>query len=199
MTTSAGSNPISVGDLIVIWAGISNSGGSTDYGLTCPANFSQVGPVNDTSQSVNSVMCYKTLVGGDLTGAYTVSWNSGGAQRCHDWVMADYKNVAAVDQIGSIYNGPSGTTSQMTAGGLSTTAANETVVSAWVDWNAAANVPFTPPTTGMLRYRLSNVGTPLQMMFADEYQVPIGSNPQRIMTTGSAVTSAGYTITLVPK
>jgi len=198
MTTSAGSNPISTGDLIVIWAGISNSGGSTDYGLKCPNSFIQVGPLNDTSQSVNSEMCYKTLTGGDLSGAYTVSWNSGGAQRCHDWVMADYKNVAAVDRTGSIYNGPNGTTSHLTAAGLSTMSAGETVVSAWVDWNAAANVPFTPPTTGMLRYRLADVGSPLQMMFADEYHVPVGSNPQRTMTTGSAVTSAGYTITLVP-
>jgi len=198
MTTSAGSMPIASGDLIVIWAGISNSGGNTDYAMKCPQFFSQIGPVNDSASGVNSLMCYKMLVGGDTSGAYTISWNSGGAQRCHDWVMADYTNVASVDQVGSIYNGPQGTTQHSTAAGLATMGANETVVSAWVDWNAAANTPFTPPSTGMLRYRLADVGTPLQMMVVDEYAVSTGSNPQRVMTTGSAATSAGYTIALLP-
>jgi hypothetical protein len=198
MTTSAGSMPIDPGDLIVIWAGISNSGGNADYSMKCPEFFAQVGAVNDTAQSVNSLMCYKKLVGGDTSGVYKISWNSGGAQRCHDWVMADYENIASIDQAGSIYNGPQGTTTHLTAAGLTTTAANETIVSAWVNWNAAANVPFSPPSTGMLRYRLADVGSPLQMMSVDEYAVPMGANPQRTMTTGSAVTSAGYTMTLVP-
>jgi hypothetical protein len=199
MTTSAGSMPIANGDFIVVWAGISNTTGNTDYGMTCPPYFARVGPVNDTAESVNSVMCYKKLKAGDnLSGAYTVSWSSGGAIRCHDWAMADYKHVAAVDQVGWIYNGPALTTSHLTAGGLTTKASNETVVSAWVDWNANANIPFTPPGTGNLRYRLPDVGSPLQIMLVDEYAVPSGSNPQRVMTTGSAVTSAGFTLALVP-
>ncbi|HVX90366.1 MAG TPA: peptidoglycan-binding protein [Candidatus Paceibacterota bacterium] len=198
MTTNAASNPISVGDLIVIVAGISNSSGNTNYAMTCPSGFSQIGPVNDTFESVNSEACYKILTGGDTSGAYTITWNSGGAARTHDWVMADYGNVASVDQTGSLYNGATVTTSHKTASGLTTTSANETVVSAWVDWNAAVNTPFTPPGTGTLRYRLSDVGSPLQMMLVDEYSVANGSNPQRTMTTGSAVTSAGFTLTLVP-
>ncbi|HWA03387.1 MAG TPA: hypothetical protein VG819_07645 [Rhizomicrobium sp.] len=200
MTTSAGSMPIAAGDLIVIWAGISNSSGTTDYGMTCPSGFKQVGPVNDTSRSVNSVMCYKKLTHKDnLSGAYTISWSSGGAGRCHDWAMADYTHVRAVDQAGLNYNGPTSTTSHLTAGGLTTKAANETVVSAWVDFNANADFPFDPPNTGVLRYRLPDIGSPLQIMFVDEYAVPSGSDPQRTMTTADGVTSAGYTITLIPK
>ena len=199
MVTSAGSMPIAQGDFIVIWAGISNTTGNSDYGMTCPPLFSQVGPVNDTVKSVNSTMCYRKLTHKDnLSGAYSISWTSGGATRCHDWAMADYKYVKAVDQAGWIYNGPALTTSHLTAGGLTTTASNETVVSAWVDWNANSNIPFMPPTTGNLRYRLPDVGSPLQIMLVDEYAVPTGSNPQRIMTTGSAVTSAGFTLALVP-
>ncbi|HVX90367.1 MAG TPA: hypothetical protein VHC20_01895 [Candidatus Paceibacterota bacterium] len=201
MTTYAASNPIAVGDLIVILGGISSNYTINDAHMICPSGFTTVGPVVDSGYpagETNSILCYKFATSADAsgTGAYNIYWDIGKADRMHDWLMADYTNVASVDKSGSNYN--RNVTSHQTASGLTTTSGNETVVSAWANWNAAVN-QFIEPSTGTLRFRLpDNIASPMQLMLVDEYGVSKGSNPQRTMTTASADSSAGYTLTLVP-
>ena len=196
MTTDAASMPVAIGDLIVIWAEEGNNTGSASYDMKCPGGFTQVGPGIEGAASSNSEMCYKILAGGDTSGAYTVRWREGGGQRTHGWAMADYANVAAVDQAG--FNTTGAVTNPNTASRV-TQAANETVVSALVSWDAQP-VTFTPPGSATTRLRVPRTGDYGQIMVTDEYRVPKGSKTARTFTL-SATNHAqtGYTLSLTPK
>lgn len=83
MTTAAGSFPIpaSPSNVLLVYVGeVSDSSGSVNQAMTCNSGFTQVTGSNiDGTGATTSELCYKLLVGGDTSGAYTIGWGWSGS------------------------------------------------------------------------------------------------------------------------
>lgn len=197
ITTDAASSPIVTGELLVITLVGQDSSGTGNHSLSCPTGgtttFTALGPEIPAGQNTNSIICYGVIGAGE-TGAYAFSW-TGAFTKTVGWQMSEYANVSAVDTAASgAQINASSTTCQNP--NLTTSVANETVVSWCIDSNAVTKT-FGPPPNGFNQQRIKSVSGP-EVMINTMYKVGLGGSTSNPITMSAADASAGYTLGLKP-
>lgn len=205
MSVATGGQTVVAGDALAILFETGNSAGQPGTG-SCPTGgantWTLAANIADTHEAMNAALCTTVAQTGDTAGPWTVNCNGGAVvcgTRSHAWLLLDIANVTSIDQQGGLLNGPSTTTTPKTAADLSTTAANETVVSFMVNSQAFQTLSFPTGDVGYDRTPLPpNSTTPPQLAVSYKYAVPSGTNPQTTWAAGAADSFAGFTLTVVP-
>jgi hypothetical protein len=215
MTTSVNGMPIATGDFLVIAFEVGSSS-STNHAPACPTGgattWTTVGPSFDAGEAFAAVLCYG-FAGSGETGADTLTWTTSTDLRTARWVYLDYgQTVASVDTGATgcyvTYNGThtlcsqggshSGNTSTIYTASLTTSSANETVVSIFTHWNAAGGGVNAAPSAGVERFHVQDTGSPAQIEVSDLYAIPTSSNTQQSMALTADGGSTGFSLALVP-
>jgi hypothetical protein len=211
LTTTVMGMPIAQGDFIVLIASVVDSG-TVNHNVQCPTGgattWTQVGPAFDIYEDDSIVLCYG-FAGSGETGADTFTWTNS-TYRSLEYVFLDYgTTVASVDtgatgclntyttsQSGCAQS-ISGTQSSLKTPSLTTSSANETVVSIFGNWNAGTK-NMTVPTGTNGRFRVPYNGSAAQILIADKYAVSSGANVQATAPISPADTGTGFSLALVP-
>ena len=108
--------------------------------------------------------------------------------------FADYANVNATTPV-DVHSCATTSTTNNTTPSLTTTAANDTLVSWLFNWRWS-NKTFAAPASQNLRFRTAQSGTPFAIITADSYGLASSSNTQKTFTLGSSDTSLACAIAL---
>lgn len=202
MTLSLGGWTPVAGHLAVIIAETGNS--STNPGtFTCPTGGTNTWTkleVADTSEHMDTAVCYTFLQSGDVSGTWSIV-NSASGTRLNSWTYLEFANVASVDQATSLFNSTAtGSPKTAAAGANLTTAANETLVEIMGEQSVSHQLSFPGGCNGLYRLPYQTSSARPQTAVCYKYGAPSGTDVSMTYQLVSGTdTFAGFALSLVPK
>lgn len=184
--------PTLIGDTILALLNVSDSSGTTNHALACPTGLTSLGSTAPTSNTAQStILCKRVVLSNGETDAFTWTWTTN-SNRTAFWTTTILRQTNGVDVAAALVNNPTTDSTSFSSPTLTTTAANDALVTYFTHFtnNQSMSVP-----TGTTRvFSSSFSGSKVAVNF--EQLGAAGSVAARTATTSPADDGAAYAVAI---